>query len=285
MHSLLDFLAKYYHWLLFVALEVVSLVLLFQFNYYQGSVWLTTANAAVGRANEWEQQALRYIHLGSVNEELMRRNVILEQNIYALSTQLQRLTHDSTLTEHLQTGRLEELKTIPAKVVTNSVLRRNNYLTINVGSADGVEPEMGVVCGTGIVGIVYMTSEHFSIVMPLLNSRSRISCRLRRTGDFGSLKWDGKSPLHVTLDDIPRHVKCLAGDIVETSGFSAVFPPGMFVGKVEKIENSDDGLSFKLRIHLGIDFTRLQDVMVIAQSFQPEQRLLENKADSVASEN
>ena len=104
MHSLLDFLAKYYHWLLFVALEVVSLVLLFQFNYYQGSVWLTTANAAVGRANEWEQQALRYIHLGSVNEELMRRNVILEQNIYALSTQLQRLTHDSTFTERCENG-------------------------------------------------------------------------------------------------------------------------------------------------------------------------------------
>lgn len=285
MHSLLEFIAKYYHWLLFVALEIVSLTLLFQFNYYQGSVWLTTANAVVGRVNEWEQQALRYIHLGGVNEELMRRNVILEQNISVLSEQLGRLTHDSTLTERLQTERLSDLKTIPAKVVTNSVLKRDNYLTINVGAADGVEPEMGVVCGTGIVGIVYMTSEHYSIVMPLLNSHSRISCRLRGSGDFGSLKWDGRHPLYVILDDIPHHVKCRIGDVVETSGFSAVFPPGMFVGKVENIENSDDGLSFKLRVHLGIDFARLQDVMVVTQSFQPEQRQLENKADSVAMEN
>ena len=284
MRSLLEFSAKYYHWFLFVILETVSLMLLFQFNHYQGSVWLTTANEVVGRINTWEQQALRYVNLGRENEDLMRRNIVLEQNISVLTDQLARLTHDSTVTERLQAMRMASLHTIPAKVVTNSVLRRNNYLTIDVGAADGVEPEMGVVCGTGIVGIVHITSEHYSIVMPLLNSHSSISCRLRGSQFFGHLKWDGGHPLFAILDDIPRHARFKVGDIVETSGFSAVFPRGIFVGKVEKIENSDDGLSFKLRVHLGTDFSRLQDVTVIAQEFHSEQTDLEHKADSLAQQ-
>ncbi|MBP5771785.1 MAG: rod shape-determining protein MreC [Bacteroidaceae bacterium] len=283
MRALLDFISKYYHWLIFMVLEGFSFVLLFQFNHYHSSVWLTTANRVVGQVDAWEQEFLRYIKLGEVNEQLTRRNLILEQNLDILSARLAALTHDSTATERLQAERLSGITTIPANVVTNSVLRRNNFITIDKGEADGVQPEMGVVCGTGIVGIVYMSSTHYSIVMPLLNSRSRISCRLRGSSFFGYLKWEGSHPLFATLDDIPRHARFKVGDIVETSGFSSVFPRGIFVGKVAKIENSDDGLSYKLRVHLGTDFSCLQQVIVLSQQFQPELRDLEQKADSVAS--
>ena len=163
-------------------------------------------------------------------------------------------------------------------------MRRDNLMTINVGEADGVLPEMGVVSGTGIVGIVFMTSPHYSIVLPLLNSRSNISCRLRGTKYFGSLKWDGAHPLYAILDDIPRHARFKIGDIVETSGFSSVFPAGLFVGKVKTIENSDDGLSYKLRVQLSIDFARLQDVCVVAQKFQAEIKDLEQRADSLMNQ-
>ena len=281
MRALLEFIAKYYHWMIFIVLEGLSLMLLFQFNRYQNSVWLTTANQVVGQVDAWEQEALRYMTLGRVNEDLTRRNLILEYNYGQVSSQLAELTHDSTVTERLQADRIEGIKLIPAKVVTNSIVRRNNLITISAGSLDGVKPEMGVVCGTGIVGIVYMTSEHYSIVLPLLNSRSRISCRLRDSQFFGYLTWDGGSPLFVQLDDIPRHARFKIGDIVETSGFSSVFPPGLFVGKVDAVGNSDDGLSYKLRVHLAMDFSRLQDVYVIAQQFQPEVRELEQKADSL----
>lgn len=280
MRALLEFIAKYYHWFMLVALEVVSIVMLVSFNRYQGSVWVTTANAALARINAWEHQATQFIHLGQANADLARRNIILEQNIAFLSQQLDSLTHDSTITERLQAERTAGFDMMHAKIVTSSVMRRDNLLTINVGSADGVKPEMGVICGTGVVGIIHTTSEHFSIVMPLLNSHSSISCRLRKTGYFGFLRWDGKSPFFAILDDIPRHARFRVGDIVETSGFTSVFPRGIFVGKVAAIENSDDGLSYKLRIHLGIDFTRLQDVSVIRQTFQPEVHELESQADS-----
>ena len=280
MRALLDFLARYHHWFLFVMLEGISLVLLFQFNHFHNSVWLTTANTVVGRLNEWEQQALRYITLGDVNKALVQRNMLLEQNNLVLAEEVAMLTHDSTRAEQLQADRLSGIRLIPARVVTNSVMRRDNLLTINVGEDDGVRPEMGVVSGTGVVGIVYMTAPHYAIVMPLLNSHSNISCRLRGSEYFGSLKWEGHNPLFATLDDIPRHARFKLGDAVETSGFSAVFPPGLFMGKVDKIENSDDGLSYKLRVNLSIDFARLQDVCVVAQEFQTEIHELEQRADS-----
>lgn len=284
MKTLLDFLAKYYHWLIFIILEVVSFVLLFQFNHYQNSVWLTTANAVVGRIDSWERSVLNYLTLGQVNEQLMRRNLLLQQNNDELQRRLAELTHDSTQTERLLAERLQGVRLLPAKVVTNSVMRRDNYITISAGEADGVEPEMGVVSGTGIVGIVYMTSRHYSIVMPLLNQHSRISCRLRDSQYFGYLRWEGDNPLHAVLDDIPRHARFKVGDIVETSGFSSIFPPGIFVGRVRAISNSDDGLSYKLKVLLGTDFSRLQDVCVVAQEFQTEVSELEQRADSLNSE-
>ena len=281
MQSLLDFLSKYYHWILFVVLEGLSLMLLFQFNHYQNSVWVTTANTAVGHVQAMQQEALRFITLHKANEALTRRNLILEQNISVLREQLAELKHDSTNTERLQAERMAGLSFINAHVVTNSVVKRNNLITISAGEEDGVAPGMGVVCGTGVVGIVYMTGPHYSIVLPLLNSKSSVSGRLRGTNYFGYLRWDGNDPLYVVLDDIPRHARFKVGDLVETSGFSSVFPPGIFVGKVAAIENSDDGLSYRLRIHLGTDFSHLQEVSVITQQFEPEVRELEHKADSL----
>ena len=281
MRALLEFIAKYYHWMIFVALEGISLWLLFQFNRYQHSLWLTAVTETVSRAHEAEVKALRYLTLGTVNEQLTRRNNILEYNLAEALRVIEILSHDSTGTERLQADRMDGIELISAKVVTNSVMRRDNLITINAGIADGVREEMGVVCGTGLVGIVLLSSEHFSIVLPLLNSRSHISCRLRGSDFFGHLTWDGVNPLYAQLDDIPRHARFNIGDIVETSGFSSVFPSGIFVGKVEAIGNSDDGLSYKLRVHLATDFATLQDVCVIAQQFQPEVRELEHQADSL----
>ena len=158
--------------------------------------------------------------------------------------------------------------------------RHNNYLTINKGELDGVKPEMGVVCGTGIVGIVYLTSPHYAIVMPLLNSKSNISCCLRGTDYFGYLRWDGRHPLYASLGDIPRHARLKEGMTVETSGFSAVFPAGLFVGKVTKVENSEDGLSYKLQVNLSTDFARLRDVCVLTTPNRVEIDSLQQKIES-----
>lgn len=143
MQGLFDFLKKYSYWLLFILLEGGSLLLLFRFNLYQGSVWFTSANAVSGRVLEWESDFLSYIALGERNKDLMRKNLVLEQRVRALTELLDRAEHDSTYTEMRQRELLDGFGMVPAEVVSNSVNRHNNYLTINKGELDGVKPEMG----------------------------------------------------------------------------------------------------------------------------------------------
>ena len=277
MQGLFDFLKKYSYWLLFILLEGGSLLLLFRFNLYQGSVWFTSANTVSGRVLEWESDFLSYIALGERNKDLMRKNLVLEQRVRALTELLDRAEHDSTYTEMRQRELLDGFGMVPAEVVSNSVNRHNNYLTINKGELDGVKPEMGVVCGTGIVGIVYLTSLHYAIVMPLLNSKSNISCKIIGSDYFGYLKWEHGDSRYAYLKDLPRHAEFNLGDTVVTSGFSTVFPEGIMVGTVDDMSDSNDGLSYLLKIKLATDFGKLSDVRVVARTGQEEQKKLENK--------
>ena len=133
---------------------------------------------------------------------------------------------------------------------------------------------MGVACGNGIVGVVYMASEHYAIVLPVLNTRSRISCAIRNRGYFGYLQWDGKDPAVAYVEDIPRHAKFKRGEWIETSGYSAIFPHGVLVGKIVEVYNSRDGLSYRLKVALSTDFGYLRDVCVISDSSIAERSML-----------
>ncbi len=276
MRNLLQFLSKYNLGLLFVLLEVVALTLFFSGGRYGGGVWFTTAGAVAGQLKAWEADALAYASLGTVNRDLMRRNLVLEHNLEVMRAELAALQHDSTFTERYQARLMAGTPLIEARVVSASVRRANNLLTIDRGLQDGVRPEMGVVCGTGVVGIVSSASDHYAVVMPLLHSASNVSCRLRGSGYYGYLQWDGRSPLYAQLTDVPRHARFKVGDVVETSGFSAVFPAGIFVGRVAEVLPSPDGTAYVLRVHLGIDFARLRDVSVVASPDLDELRALES---------
>jgi rod shape-determining protein MreC len=177
---------------------------------------------------------------------------------------------------------LSAYELIQAKVVSNTIVSPDNVITIDKGSADGVETDMGVVCGNGIVGVVYLTSAHYSVVLPALNKRSRISCAIRNRGYFGYLAWKGDDPSRAYVEDMPRHAKFKKGDWIETSGYSAIFPHGLSVGRIEKIYNSPDGLSYRLLVHLSTDFARLRTVFVIHDKGMAERmRLKEAAIDSL----
>lgn len=263
MRAFLDWLSRYSHWLVLLLLEGISLALLVSFNRYQGSVWFTGANCVVAKVEEWRNGMMAYISLGERNRELTERNLQLEHELEALRTEVRELTHDSTYTERAMARRLKDIPMLPARVVSNSIRLHDNYLVIDRGSSDGVMPEMGVVCGTGIVGIVSHVTEHYAVVMSILNSKSSVSCRIRGNNYFGYLHWQGGSTLAAQLDDVPRHASFKVGDAVETSGFSNVFPAGIFVGRVKQIRDSKDGLSYQLTVHLSSDMANLCDVAVI----------------------
>lgn len=264
MHDFIERITAYIHWALFLLLEVFSGLLLFKYNNYQGSIWFTQANTIAAYVHEWEAKALAYLRMPAENAELVQRNVLLQHETDSLRNLLAEALKDSSVTEKKQAEMLRDMKLIPAHIVDNSVRNRDNLLVINAGSNAGVEPEMGVVSGTGVVGIVSAVTPHYSLVISILNSHSSISCRLRRTDYFGYLKWKGGNTLRAYMEDVPRHAHIKVGDIVETSGFSNVFPAGIFLGKVAKIKNSSDGLAYELEILLGTDMSNLRHVNVIS---------------------
>lgn len=283
MNNLLAFVTRYYHWLLFLLLEVASIVLLLQKNSYQNSVWFTSANAFVGSVYRMEASVTSFFSLTRANEELMLRNFYLERQVGQLRRLYGELTSDTTVLERQEMAFLSQFKLIPAKVVSNSLYKKDNLITIDRGRADGVEKDMGVACGLGVVGVVYQASDHYAVVIPVLNvTSSRVSCAIRGRGYFGFLQWYGGDPTVAYVEDIPRHARFKRGDWVETSGYSSIFPPGILVGRIENIYNSADGLSYRLKVRLTTDFGCLRDVCVISDSDIAERmKLQEQVVDSI----
>ena len=270
MRNLLEFLAKYNHWFVFLILEVVSMVLLFQYNSYQGSAWFSSANAVTGKLYEWDANVETFFSLTKVNQELTQRNAYLEQEVQKLSDSLVSVIKDSSIYQRDQFALLRNYRLIPAKVVANSVDKPGNLMTIDKGSADGIHKDMGVISGTGVVGIVYLVAEHYAIVIPVLNTKSNISCMIQNRGYFGYLRWKGGVSDLAYLEEVPRHAHFKLGDYVVTSGYSAVFPPGVRVGRILHVFNSADGLSYRVQLRLSTDFARLRDVCVIDDAAMKE---------------
>ena len=283
MNNLWDFLQRHLHWFLFGVLEVVSLMLLFQYNSYQNSVWLSSANAVAGTFYEWRSEVASFFTLKQVNRDLTLRNYHLERQLAQLRRLHDEQTSQPTAEEEKGMAFLSQYNIIPAKVITNELDRADNLLTIDRGEADGIKPGMGVACGNGVVGVTYLTSRHYTVVIPVLNTHSsRVSCAIRGHGYFGVLRWYGEDAGHAFVEDIPRHARFKRGDWVETNGFSSIFPAGIAVGRVEQVYNSQDGLSYRLKVRLSTDFGNLRDVVVINDNSLVERvRVMQAAKDSL----
>lgn len=274
MRNLLAFLAKYNHWFVFILLEVICFVLLFRFNNFQGSVYFSSANAVAGKVYEYNSSVTTFFNMSQSNKKLSERNLILEQQVRALTQYIATHHGDSLAMEQCQKQALAGFKLIPAKVIQSTINREDNLITIDKGKADGIHEDMGVACGTGVVGVVYMASDHYSIVLPVINVNSNISVMIRKRGYFGFLHWKGTPSDIAYVDDVPRHARFSLGDYVVTNGYSSIFPPGIMVGKILHVFNSSDGLSYRVQLRLSTDFGKLRHVCVIDNSALKDKALL-----------
>ena len=285
MRDIFEFIKRKVHWFLFLLLEIVGMGMLFQYNNYQSSIWFSTANSIAGKLLEWDSAVGAHFNMKTVNEELTLRNYYLERQV----EQLRRLYAEKTEGEGAtaaallpQQPSLDGCNPISAKVIANTTNRRDNLITIDKGAADGIEPDMGVVSGNGVVGVVYLVGEHYSVVMSALNTQSNISCAIRNRNYMGYLHWNGGDTGIAYVDDIPRHAHFKRGEWVATSGYSSIFPRGVLVGKIEEVFNSHDGLYYRLRVRLSTDFANLRDVLVVKNNKMavPDQ-LLQAARDSL----
>lgn len=274
MRNLLEFLAKYNHWLVFLLLEAVSATLLFRYNSFQGSVFFSSANAVAGKVYEYNADVTQFFSMSQSNRQLTERNLQLERQVEALTRCMYRQKGDSLQLDNVQKAALQGFRLIPAQVVQSTTDRPDNLLTIDKGRADGVQEDMGVACGNGIVGVVYMAGDHYSVVLPVINKNSNVSVTIRKRGYFGQLHWKGTPSDIAYVDDVPRHARFVCGDYVVTNGYSSIFPPGMMVGKILHVFNSADGLSYRVQLRLSTDFGNLRHVCVIDNTTLKDKAML-----------
>ena len=280
MRNLLDFLIRKRHWFLFLLLEIVSLMLVYRSNAYQRNILFSSGNVITGKIASVTGAVNTYLSLRDINKDLMERNGLLEMELLRLQDQMDGLLADTVAFRGFTPDSTEvfDFDFISAEVVSNSISSQFNYITVNKGKADGIAPDMGVVSSKGVVGIVSVVSDHYAVILPVLNPKFRLSCKVLRSNNFGSLTWNGRDPRMADLEELPKHVVCQKGDTVVTSGYSAIFPSGIRVGTIAAHKKQRDDNFYTLEVLLATDFTSLQHVRIINNKRQKEQIEVEQEA-------
>ena len=270
MRNLIQFIWRQHFTLLFFGLQFIAFFLLVQNNSFQRANFLGFANEVSGGAFEAIAEAKDYLSLKQVNENLAEEIARLksnEQEAHFGLTPWLKVINDS-----LYRAQYEYTK---ARVVNSTVSQRNNYLTINQGSVNGFQPEMGVVCNEGVVGIIKNVSEHYSSVISVLHSRTRVSGKLKSSDYFGILTWDGEKADRVQLSDIPSHVKIAVGDTVLTRGAGGVFPRNLLIGTIADYEPIKGTDFYVINLTLAVDFRKVSYVFAVTNTMIEEQKEVE----------
>ena len=283
MQNLINFIIKNIHWFFFLFLIFISSILMVNNNEYQQSKYLSLENEIVGNVYAVTDNIRSYIGLRSTNQELMQYTAELEAKIQLLELQLKEtlLTTDSTL--FLPDSISLPYDFIPARIINKSTSNVEKFVTLNKGSNHGVERDMGVM-GTssyGVVGIVFKVTPNFSTVIPLLNPKFKLSCKIKNSSYSGPLVWNNQDIRYATLRELPRHVEISLGDTVVTSGNSAIFPEGIAIGTVESTEKEKNDNFNSAKIKLFVNLGEISHVLIVKNNNREEQLNLEKGIENV----
>lgn len=264
MQNLINFLYKYAHFIFFILLLSFSFYLIVANNNYHNTKFISSSNRISGNILEQRSNIIRYFQLANENDSLIIENKMLRSKIELFK-------YDSIIPLKDNV----EFNYTTGRIVGASKNLEKNYLTINVGKKSEVYPDMGVISPQGVVGIVIRASNNFATVLPLINTNSRISVKLKDKEYFGSLVWNGRCINHSQVHQIPGYADINIGDKVVTSGFSALFPENIPVGEVVGY-TKDKAIDFYIiDIKLYHDFNKIYNVYVIKSLFAEEKMELE----------
>ncbi len=264
MRNLIQFILKYHIFFIFLVLESISLVLVSQFNDYHRARMVNLGTTYAGGLYNASSSVSSYFSLQKANTELAEENARLKNFLLDSKRENyhQYIFNDSLFGENFYF--------IPARITNNTVHRQKNYITLNKGAIDGIEPGMAVSSSRGVVGSIKGVSKNYSVVIPIINLNSHISAKVDSSGYFGSLIWDGEDYRRAKLRDIEQNAIIKVGQKVVTTGFGAYFPEGMLIGTIEHIQKDDEGIFYEIDVLLGTDYKQLYHVEVI-KNYQLEE--------------
>lgn len=270
MQQIFNFIFKNSYRMLFLLLIIISLSLTIQSHSFHKSKVISSANFLSGGVYEKMNNVNEYFNLKIQNDELAKENARLKSLLFNLK--------DSTkLPEIDSIYGVKKTDVLISKVIKNSYNVHENYLTLNSGSAQGIKQDMGVINSLGIVGVIENTSANYSTVLSILNTSRPLNAKIKKSGHYGSLSWNGKSTGFVQLTDVPRLATVKKGDTIVTGGISEIFPENINIGTVEKVLTDNETNFYTLDIKLFNDMTSLGYVYVIKNKDTPEIKKLETK--------
>lgn len=256
--------------MLFLLLMGISITLTIQSHSYHKSKVISSANFLSGGVYEKMNNVEEYFNLKTQNDELAKENARLKSLLFNLK--------DTTKLPQIDTiNGVKKIDIIISKVIKNSYSVHENYLTINSGSKQGIERDMGVINSLGIVGIVDNTSANYATVLSILNTTLKLPVKMKKTNHIGFLSWNGKNTGFMQLTDVPRLASVRKGDTIVTGQQSTIFPENINIGTVEKVNIDHETNFFTLDIRLFNDMTSLGYVYVIKNKDTEEIQKLEEK--------
>ena len=270
MQQIFNFIFKNSIRILFLLLISISLALTIQSHSFHRSKIISSANFLSGGVYQQINNVNEYLNLKTQNEELALENAKLKSLLFNAKD-----TTTARRLDSLKGVKLEDI--IVSKVIHNSYNVYENYLTINSGERDGVKPDMGVINDKGIVGIIENTSPKYATVISILNKRTQINAKIKKSDHFGSLNWNGKSTGFVQLTDLPRLALIKIGDTIVTGGQSVIFPENINIGTIAKIYRDTQTNFYTLDVKLFNDMTNLGHVYIIKSKDRDEVLNLEKR--------
>ncbi len=279
MRNLVVFIWKHYFFFLFLILETCCIYLLVQNSYYQRATFVNSSNRLTAGILQTSEDVKYYFNLKNENENLAKENAELRS--HALESFLIIANDNHTIND---TTFHQKYSYASAKVVNNSTNRRNNFITLDKGSNQGIKNNMAVITSTGVVGQVKDVSANFCTVMSLLHSKTTISAKIKKDGSYGPLSWDGENFAYATLNDIPTHVNLMPGDTIVTSAYSLTFPENIMIGTVESKERQSGKYFYTVKVKLSTDFKKLTYVYIVNNMFKNEQEELEKRSETDSKE-
>ncbi len=271
MRSLLNFLIRFNNLIIFLILEGITFYLIATGNSYHNTRVVNGIRGITQGIETKINKTRNYLSLREINENLATENITLKTRIEGLRKRDNSLFFSVTDTIFKQ-----QYNHTSAEVIENSVNRQKNFFTINKGSKQGIAPDMAVTSVDGVAGVIVGCSENYSVAMSMLNLDFRLSVRIKSNGYFGSLTWDGRNYRYALLGEIPQHIYINAGDTIETTGYSAIFPEGLVVGTIDDFEKRG-GDFYKISVTLATDFKKLHFVDVIGNLEKAEKSELEKQ--------
>ncbi len=260
MQQIINFIIRFKTTLLFFLLLLISLFLTIRSHTYHRSIFFNSANRVTGSLYKTGTSISNYFELRATNEELLEDNRELLNNLFNLPV---------ADTMELDTAQARYSVTA-ARVIKNSFGNRKNYITIDRGSEQGIQQDMGVITAKGILGIVEASSNNYALVQSILNTNSNINAKIKNTNYFGSLTWDARGFDRVQLEDIPRLVQLMVGDTIVTGAMSSIFPENIPIGVISKFDLNVSQSFYQIDVDLFNDMTNIKNVYIIENMDRPE---------------